>query len=115
METLLKGNDINVTWSIVNHNFTSTKPLVYIVDSISKRLVDVIVSNNISFKIPGDQQHLGEVRLECFYTKAGSNKRIVANKVMEFVDNAEAVSNQDYEYSNCNILSTGLKSKITFS
>lgn len=116
MEKVLLGNDINFTWSINNTNFTGLSPKVYVVTSIGKTKVDVVGgATNITFKLAAELQVLGAIRLECVWEAANVNKRMVANNVIEFVDNANNVTNQSTIVSSCSIVTTGFKSTITCS
>lgn len=115
MEKVLLGNDISFTWNINNVNFTGLAPKVYVVNSIGKFKVDVVAGTSITFKLVGELQVLDAIRLECLWTNANVNKRMVVNNVVEFVDNADNVTNQSTIIGNCSIVTTGFKSKITCS
>lgn len=116
-ERVLLGNDISAVWNVTNANFGDNVDL-YIVDAKGKRKLDVVISSTskLTFKFTANNQTLGKIRLEIYWITSNTNKRIVANNVLEFVDNPENVTLQsDDVITNITLNTTGIKTAITCS
>lgn len=113
-EKVLLGNDIEATWTIQNANFGDTVKL-YMIDAKGTRKIDIVKSSvtTFTFKLLASIQTLGKVRLEVYWTSANSNRRVVANNVIEFVDNPENVTLQsDDIITNIELNTIGNKTTI---
>lgn len=114
IEKVLLGNDIDATWTIQNANFGDTVKL-YMIDAKGKRQIDVVKTSvtNFTFKLLASIQTLGKVRFEVYWTSTNSNRRVVANNVIEFVDNPENVTLQsDDIITNITLNTIGNKTTI---
>ena len=119
MHKIIQGNDVAVNWTIKVKDtivdFTNLTTAVYICDSIGKRIVTNITkdSNGLHFKFLANNQFAGPVRLEAVWTtNTSGNKRVVADKVIEYINDPE---NVDDEIDTIDIVTTAYKSVITYS
>lgn len=119
MNKIIQGNDIVVNWNIKVKDtvidFTNLTATVYICDSIGKRIVNSVTKDaaGLHFSFKSNDQFAGVVRLETVWTTASNgNKRVVANNVIEYVNDPEGI---DGDIDTINIVTTAYKSVITYS
>ena len=113
IEKVLLGNDIAVIWNITNANLAGTIYL-YMITSNSKELIpsNIVTPTQLSFNVPSDIQVLGDIRLELKWKEGTYNRRVVANKIIEFVDNPENVTLQTGIITDITLTTTGINTTI---
>ena len=110
---VLLGNDIAAVWNIANANLSGTVYL-YMITPNSKELipVNIVTVTQLTFDVPADIQKLGDVRFDLKWKEGAYNRRLVANKIIEFVDNPENVTLQTGIITTITLTTAGINTTI---
>lgn len=110
---VLLGNDIAAVWNIANANLSGTIYL-YMITPNSKELipVNIVTATRLTFDVPADIQKLGDVRFDLKWKEGTYNRRLVVNKIIEFVDNPESVTSQSGIITTMTLTTTGVNTTI---
>lgn len=119
MYKTIQGNDITINWQIkagdIIIDFTDLSAVVYICDSIGKRVANNVVKDDtgLHFDFLANNQFAGVVRLEVVWVTSNNiTKRKIADNVIDYINDPE---NVDGDIDTIDIITTAYKSAITYS